>query len=310
MYPEPIAATLVGFMSLPGDITIRHRIRVALLALAAALAGTVGDASASELLDRNASHTSLTVNSSGQAFVSWRASGRTRQVIAWGAINARSPRQGVPQVSFSLLYGGKSILSGGCVRYDGPPLAWLIRACKAPDGSYWALQSWQRAKPNYGGRRGTWDLRLSHWSGPLPQLQVWTDWAYRRYDHLDGRLSYAGQPVFGFRTTSQGNPLDTYGRNIYVDTYNSRYGSSWHRENGFLAQRPIGIFCYGFYPHGSRPSGKGTRYRATVIGPGVTPDVMWEGPAPGPYNKARELQANAHQRALFAGVGSGGCRPR
>ena len=87
--------------------------------------------------------------------------------------------------------------------------------------------------------------------------------------------------MFGFRTTSQGNPLDAYGRNIYVDTYNSRYGSGWHRENGFLAQRPIGVFCYGFYPHGSRPAGKGTRYRATVIGPGVTPDVMWEGPAPG-----------------------------
>jgi hypothetical protein len=116
--------------------------------------------------------------------------------------------------------------------------------------------------------------------------------------------------VFGFRTSSQGNPLDAYGRNIYVDTYNSRYGSGWHRENGFLAQRPIGVFCYGLYPHGSRPAGKGTRYPATAIGPGVAPDVMWEGPAPGPFNRAHEAQANAHQRGLFAGVGPGGCRPR
>ena len=116
--------------------------------------------------------------------------------------------------------------------------------------------------------------------------------------------------MFGFRTSSQGNPLDAYGRNVYVDTYNSRYGGGWHRENGFVAQRPTGVFCYGFYPHGSRPAGNGTHYRATVIGPGVTPDVMWQGPAPGPFDRARELQANAHQRALFAGVGPGGCRPR
>ncbi len=297
-------------MSPSSDMTLVNRARLVFLALAAALAGTVGEASASELLDRNASNASLSVNGSGQALVSWRASGVTRQVIASGAINARAPQQGVPQVSFNLRYGGKSILSGGCLQYDGPPLAWLVRACKAPDGSYWALQSWQRTKPNYGGSRGTWDLRLSHWSDPLPQLEVWTDWAYRRFDHLYGRYSYGGQPVFGFRTSSQGNPLDTYGRNIYVDTYNSRYGGGWHRENGFLAQRPTGVFCYGLYPHGSRPAGKGTRYRATVIGPGVAPDVMWEGPAPGPYNRAREAQANAHQRGLFAGVGPGGCRPR
>jgi hypothetical protein len=196
-------------MSLPCDVTFWHRARVALLVLATALVGTAGEATASELLDRNASYASLSVNGGGQALVSWRAEGRTRQVIASGAINARAPRQGVAQVSFSLRYGRKSMLSGGCLRYDGPPLAWLVRACKAPDGTYWALQSWQRTKPNYGGGRGTWDLRLSHWSGPLPQLEVWTDWAYGRYDHLYGRLTYAGGPVFGFRTSSQGNPLDT-----------------------------------------------------------------------------------------------------
>jgi hypothetical protein len=45
------------------------------------------------------------------------------------------------------------------------------------------------------------------------------------------------------------------------------------------AHRGTGVFCYGFFGHGSRPPGKGTRYRATVIGPGVTPDVYWESPA-------------------------------
>ncbi len=48
-------------------------------------------------------------------------------------------------------------------------------------------------------------------------------------------------------------------------------------------------------------TGAGTRYRATVIGPGVTPDVMWQGPAAGPFDPARDAEANAQQRALLAG---------
>ena len=36
-----------------------------------------------------------------------------------------------------------------------------------------------------------------------------------------------------------------------------------------------------------------------MIGPGVTPDVMWEGPAPGAYDPARDAEANAAQRALL-----------
>jgi hypothetical protein len=307
VYPAAIVGTRGH--TLTSDITLPRCIRLVLLALAA-LAAAAGEASASELVDRGTRYETLNVNGAGQALVSWRANGRTRHVVASGAINARPPRRGVPQAAFRLTYGGKSILSGGCRRYDGPPLAWLVRACKSPDGTYWALQRWQRLKPNYGGKRGEWELRLSHWTGPLPQLEVWTDWAYRRYDHLYGRYTYRGQPVFGFRTTGQGNPLDAYGRNLYLDTFNSRYGPGWRRENSFLSQRPLGIFCYGFYPHGSRPPGKGSRYRATVIGPGVTPDVMWEGPAPGPFDPAREAEANAHQRTLFAGRGPNGCRPQ
>ena len=38
-----------------------------------------------------------------------------------------------------------------------------------------------------------------------------------------------------------------------------------------------------------------------MIGPGVAPDVMWQGPAPGSYDAARDAEANQTQRALFAG---------
>ena len=267
-------------MSLPSDIKPRHRVRLALLVLAAALAGTVGEASASELLDRNASHTSLTVNSGGQAFVSWRASGRTRQVIASGAINARAPPS-----------RGTAGLIQPQVRRQEHPVRWLpaLRRTAARLARA-GLQGTRRlllGAPELAANEAELRWSSRHLGSPALALERPASAArgvdrlvLRRYDHLYGRLTYGGSPVFGFRTSSQGNPLDAYGRNVYVDTYNSRYGGGWHRENGFVAQRPTGVFCYGFYPHGSRPAGNGTHYRATVIGPGVTPDVMWQGPAP------------------------------
>jgi len=36
-----------------------------------------------------------------------------------------------------------------------------------------------------------------------------------------------------------------------------------------------------------------------VVGPGVTPDVMWEGTAPGAYDAAADAEANAAQRAVL-----------
>jgi len=132
--------------------------------------------------------------------------------------------------------------------------------------------------PNFDGRPrgalGAWELHVSHWSGPIAVLEAWTDWVYDgRYHHLFGRLTYGGQPVHGFTATKVANPTDTYGRNVYVDTFNSRYGKGWRRENAFLAHRPTGVFCYGFYPFTKRGPGNGEKYRLSVIGPGVTPDI-------------------------------------
>jgi hypothetical protein len=211
---------------------------------------------------------------------------------------------------------------GSCLPYDGPTLPWFVTACKAPDGSYWALQSWQRMLPNLGldpwkPEQSVWELHLSHWSGPLPELEVHLDWVMtQKARHLFGRFSYLGVPVHGFKATPTGNPLDSYGRNIYLDVLNAPgYGPGWRRENSFLAQNPNGNFCYGFYPHkpypgyppGDRPAGHGERYRATVIGPGVLPDIGWEGADLGDYDRndpakvAHEQQANARGDELAAG---------
>ena len=239
-------------------------------------------------------------------------------MLLWDGINARHPSRSVPQIKFKVDYAGGwklyrrpvwRTLRNACRPYDGPPLAWAVAACKAPDGSYWAVQSWQRMLPNLGRAptpsQAVWELRVSHWRGPLAVLRIELDWAYRRYDHLFGSLSYRGKPVYGFRATRQGAPLDTYGRNIYVDTLNSAYGPGWRREMSFLAHRPRGNFCYGFFPREGR-TGKGEAYRATVIGPGVTPDVFWQGAAPGPYDESRDRSRDGEQVELGAGKL---CRP-
>jgi hypothetical protein len=275
-------------------------------------------ASASELIDRNASRVTLAVSQDGKALITYRAQGKLHRVLGWGAINAIEPTRSRPQVKLKLDYSGGwgtfrrpvwKTFKNACRPYDGPALKWFVTGCLAPDGSYWALQSWQRMLPNYGldpaPQQAVWELRLSHWSGDLPVLEVSTNWAYRRFDHIFGRFTYLGSPVFGFRATPAGVPLDTFGRNLYVDTFNSAYGKGWKRENSFLMHTGSGAFCYGFFKHGKRPAGKGQRYRATIIGPGLTPDIFWESAAPGTYSRELDAIANDAIREL----GSGTCKP-
>jgi hypothetical protein len=283
-----------------------------LLAFALALVATPS-ASASQLIDRDAHNVHLQVNARGQALLTYTARGGFHRVVASGAINARTPNRSVPQVQLRKDYSGRSWASGGsCRGYDGPRLALLVTACAAPDGSYWAVQSWRRTLPNFGGaptpRLGAWELHLSHWTGETANLEAWTDWVYAgRYHHLFGRLTYGGQPVYGFSATKVGAPLDDYGRNIYVDTFDSRYGKGWRRENAFLAHRPTGVFCYGFYPFTSRGPGNGGKYRLTAVGPGVTPDVSIVIPGLHDFNRnspgdvAYENQQNALQDSVAGG---------
>ena len=270
-------------------------------------------ASASTLIDRDATGVTLKVNNDGQALVSYTARGKRWNVLAGNAVNAVPPAAGKKQIDFELDYSGGwgtdkketwKTFANTCGTYAGPPLAWHVLSCTAKDGSNWGLQAWQRMLPNYGlvpnAKQAVWELRLSHWTGELPALTVNTNWAYRKFDHLFGTFLYDGSPVHGFKSTAGGNPLDSFGRNLYVDTFNSAYGLGWKRENSFLTHKGTGTFCYGFYPHGSRPSGHGERYRATIIGPGVTPDVMWQGTTLGAYDESLDRQLTEVQRETYA----------
>jgi hypothetical protein len=159
------------------------------IAIVAGLAACAWSARASVLIDRNANGVTLAVNAKGEALISYTAAGRHRHVLAWGAINAIAPTQSRAQVSFRLDYAGgwgkyhrdyRNTFRNKCTPYTGPPLEWKVAACTAPDGSFWALQAWQRGLPNYGvapsGSEGAWELRLSHWTGALPVLEIQTDW--------------------------------------------------------------------------------------------------------------------------------------
>jgi hypothetical protein len=301
-------------------------------ALVAALA-VAAPASASQLIDRNAAGARLAVDARGEALVTYRAHGALQHVLVWGAVNARQPTSVLPQVRFRKDYSGGwgryhmnywQQFANACRRYDGPPLAFLVAACKAPDGSYWALQSWQTPLPDLGMTPWTpaqraWELHLSHWTGPVAKIEAWPDWVgSRRYHQVFGRVTYDGGPVYGFGTTRVGAPTDGYGRLVYLDTYDSRYGRGWRRENSFVSHKPTGVFCYAFYafdptrgyPHPAgypstpRGPGNGSKYRLTVEGPGVTPDVSAIVPGLHDFNRSNpaDVAFDAKQNAILDSI--------
>ena len=233
-----------------------RRVLVPLLAaLGAVLAWTGAGTASQPLYDANVQFASLKVNGKGEALVTYR---RNR-----------------------------------CAAYDGPPLALLVAACKAPDGTYWAVQAWQRRLPNLGfdpwlSQQTNVELHVSHWSGELPELAAYAHWTYNdEWQGIFGRLTYLGKAVYGFGATTKGAPKDGYGRNVYVDTLNSVYGQGWKREAGILTHKGTGTFCHSFVPQHPfpgypsqqlRPPAPGERYRVTVSGPGVMPVLQVEVP--------------------------------
>lgn len=266
-------------------------------------------ASASDRVALNATHVRIAVSATGaKAMLSYREGGRTRHALVWGAVDALPPSQTVPQVRFRIDWTGGWATTGrtlwqhfgnACRHYDGPTLVDLLAACTAPDGTYWAVQRWQpnlphRGYPVYGAGQRDWEIDVSHWSGPLADLEVHSDWAFGGQAHnLFGRLTYDGVPVHGFHTVQgTGAPQDRYGRSLYIDTLDSAYGPGWKRETSIVFRNPTGVFCYSFWPTNdvslpgrpSRPAGNGGAYRIEVLGPGVTPNLAATVADPGPWN--------------------------
>jgi hypothetical protein len=289
------------------------------------LAAAAPAARASDRVGLNASNVRLAVSPDGKrALVTYRAQGRTRHVLVWGAVNALSPNPAVPQARFRIdwtggweTYGHTVWRTFGheCRAYDGPPLAAAVAACKGSDGSYWAVQRWQpnlphRGYPRYKSAQTDWELDVSHWTGPIAQLELHADWAFDGEAHnLFGRLTYGGVPVYGFHTVKgTGAPQDRYGRSLYIDTLDSAYGRGWKRETSIVFRNPTGVFCYSFWPthdvslpgHPARPAGDGSAYRINVLGPGVTPNLLGTVADPGRWdpNNPAKVRFESEMKAL------------
>ena len=266
-----------------------------------------GPAAAGQLIDRNATQIKLQVDSKSRAMLEYKVGVRHCHVLVWGAINAKIPKAGSNgkpnQVEFNVDYSGgwKSFghvlyptFKNACRPYTGPAIPYVVAACDAPDGSYWALQSWQSELPDLGftpwiAKQSSWRLKIAHWKGPLPKLELYTYWR-NGSEALFGRYTYLNKGIFGFHATPFGEPTDTYGRLMYLDTYNApQYGSGWLRENSFLPHSPNGNYCYVFkvynphtggyaappsYKSNQRGPGNGDKYRLTAVGTGVMPDIQ------------------------------------
>ncbi len=132
-----------------------------LVLLTAVELSVAGPASASFIIGRNPQHPTLKVDATGHALISFSVGGQQQHVLVWGAENALPPTRGRTQTAFKVDFSGGFALHESnyyktiknvCKPYTGPPLAWYVpgSGCTAPDGSFWALQVWQRMLPDLG----------------------------------------------------------------------------------------------------------------------------------------------------------------
>ena len=273
----------------------------------------VSPAAATEFLgDRDVSFLSLKVNARGEALVSYRnASGVRRDVLIWGAVNAHAPDPGRPQVKFRFDYTRRHANARLRVRPLVPePVPARTTApgssCSSPAARRPTAPT-GRCNAGSGSRRCAASTRSSPSRRPssstsrtgrarCPVLEVSPNWTYgASLQGLFGRLTYRDEAVYGFRTPSA-TRRDPYARFVYIDTFNSVYGPGWKRDTAIVTHQRNGAFCYSFvaqvpppgYPSREpRGPGNGERHRVTVMGPGVTPIVQWEGEGLHRYDRAR-----------------------
>ena len=243
--PETTTATMMhldGFV-LSSRLSGRLARGAQALALALVVVAATGaqPAFGTYLVSRDVARPTLEVDAQGRALVTYSEKGKTKRLLVWGAVNALPPRAGGRQVAFHLDYSGgwKSLkkpnyyktLKNVCspARYDGPPLAFEVFACKAADGSYWALQRWQRMLPNLGfapwrPEQSAQELYVSHWTGPLPELKVDAELGVGRALPADRRQP---TPTPAARSTGSSRPRpacrSTPGDETSTSTHSTRH---------------------------------------------------------------------------------------
>jgi len=145
---EPDSAA--GGRLLSRDIVrcLRRRLVVPIAVLLAFAGSAVlpARAHASQLLDRGTSHERLAVSGSGVALATYRTSRGVRHVLAWGAVDARTPSQERGQVQFRVDY------SGGWGSFHRPVWKTPRNTCRRYTGR--AFRTSSRRAPPRTGRTG------------------------------------------------------------------------------------------------------------------------------------------------------------
>jgi hypothetical protein len=198
-------------------------------------------ANAALLVDRTTAGESLKVAANGTVQITWASRGQTRTLVVSGQ---------------TLRYGG-TINGANRAAQVTPTVPYAVAQYQLPNGEQFALQK----IPRLGqlGRLGPVELYLARWSGSPTQLTLTTSPDGR----VCGTVSYHGAPVYGGPHTTTGNPLDTLGRNVYIDALKP---AGWWRIFGVLA-RPLGFALY------LKPQYAGAQYRALVVGPNTGGDL-------------------------------------
>jgi hypothetical protein len=197
-------------------------------------------AEASIKIAGDARNPTLRVNASGTATITWRTGSGAR-------------RSAIVRPGGRLYYGrtasGRDVSSATTA--VSIPMKLVLR--QTPDGRFWALQAWRRLKT------GPVELRFSRWRDAPTKLVVRTTCCRWRSEVVYGKATFHGRPIYGYRFTPQGAPLDRLGRNVYLDTF--RRGS-WKRMMGVISHRPTGNFRLWIRPHW-----QGRYYRGRIVGP-------------------------------------------
>ena len=210
---------------------------------------------------------------------------------------------------------------GTCGAYDGPALPDVVAACKAPDGSYWAAQSWPQPLP---------DLGYTPWNAARRAVLargLALDGAGRadRDRHGPGSTTaasricsaatrIAAQPVYGFGTTRVRRADGRIRRADLSRHVQLRVRTGLAKGELVRLAQSHGRLLLRLLSRSTRPragtrirrarrrcAGPG-RARSTALfaeGPGVTPDVAVIVPG---LHAVRSAQ-RAGRRARAAGVG-------
>jgi hypothetical protein len=175
----------------------------------------------------------LRVDAKGYAEVSWTSGGARHTLLV-------RPDGGV-QYNDHLLDADVSTPASGV---DVPSLL-VLR--KTPDGSYWALQSWQLPG-------GPAELHLAHWKGEPTQLTLAID----PDSHLGGTASFQGKPVHGLSAAPGGKHSKVF---VYLDCSGCPIAKA-----GWGAMLGVAPAADGSFRVYVQSKWVGAKYRAEVAG--------------------------------------------